>query len=94
MAVSGFRLRARLGFSIPSSHFGQRGITPAFGYGAPHLSAGGTSTLPIWALPSAHYGSPDVAKRAIEQVEEAESELENLIQHLGLKLEKGNVGSP
>ncbi|MGH8523949.1 MAG: hypothetical protein ACREXY_06935, partial [Gammaproteobacteria bacterium] len=56
MAVSGFRLRARLGFSIPSSHFGQRGITPAFGYGAPHLSAGGTSTLPIWALPSAHYG--------------------------------------
>ena len=55
MAVSGFRLRARLGFSIPSSHFGQRGITPAFGYGAPHLSAGGTSTLPIWALPSAHY---------------------------------------
>ena len=56
MAVSGFRLRARLGFSIPSSHFGQRGITPAFGYGAPHPSAGGTSTLPIWALPSAHYG--------------------------------------
>ena len=56
LAVSGFRLRARLGFSIPSSHFGQRGITPAFGYGAPHLSAGGTSTLPIWALPSAHYG--------------------------------------
>ena len=55
LAVSGFRLRARLGFSIPSSHFGQRGITPAFGYGAPHLSAGGTSTLPIWALPSAHY---------------------------------------
>jgi hypothetical protein len=41
-----------------------------------------------------YYGSPDVAKRAIEQVEEAESELETLIQHLGLKLEKGNVGSP
>ena len=60
MAVSGFRLRARLGFSIPSSHFGQRGITPAFGYGAPHLSAGGTSTLPIWALPSAHYAFPDI----------------------------------
>ena len=55
LAVSGFRLRARLGFSIPSSHFGRRGITPAFGYGAPHPSAGGTSTLPIWALPSAHY---------------------------------------
>src|SRR5271156_3991281 len=27
---------------IPSSRFGQRGITPAFGYGAPHPSAGGT----------------------------------------------------
>src|SRR5262249_33595555 len=56
LAVSGFRLRARLGVSIPSSRFGQRGITPAFGYGAPHLGTGGTSTLLIWALPSAHYG--------------------------------------
>jgi hypothetical protein len=35
---------------------GQRGITPAFGYSAPHSSAGGTSTLPINALRSAHYG--------------------------------------
>src|SRR6202008_4946568 len=35
LAVSGFRLRARLGCSIPSSRFGQRGITPAFGYSAP-----------------------------------------------------------
>jgi hypothetical protein len=42
LAVSGFRLRARLDVSIPTSHFGQRGITPAFGYGAPHPSAGGT----------------------------------------------------
>ena len=32
LAVSGFRLRARLGFSMPSSHFGQRGFPPAFGY--------------------------------------------------------------
>jgi hypothetical protein len=40
------------------------------------------------------YGSPDVAKRANEQVEEAESELETLVQHLGLKLEKGNAGRP
>ena len=56
MLVSGFRLRASKDFSIPSSRFGQRGITPAFGYGAPHPSAGGTSTLLIWALPSAHYG--------------------------------------
>src|SRR6266851_6649531 len=35
-SVSGFRLRARLGLSIPSTLPGQRGITPAFGYGAPH----------------------------------------------------------
>src|SRR6202040_2091284 len=33
---------------------GQRGITPAFGYSAPHPSAGGTLTLLIHALPSAH----------------------------------------
>src|SRR5580693_2578552 len=35
---------------------GQRGITPAFGYSAPHPSAGGTLTLLIHALPSAHNG--------------------------------------
>src|SRR5271169_4923849 len=34
---------------------GQRGITPAFGYSAPHPSAGGTLTLLIHALPSAHF---------------------------------------
>jgi hypothetical protein len=56
LAVSGSRLRARLGFSIPSAHSGQRGVTPAFGYGTPHPSAGGTSTLLICALPGAHYG--------------------------------------
>src|SRR6516162_6802034 len=55
LAVSSFRLRARLGFSIPSSPPGQRGITPAFGYGAPHPSAGGTSTLLTITMPSAHY---------------------------------------
>jgi DNA-binding transcriptional MerR regulator len=53
--VSGFRLRARLGFSIPSTFSGPRGITPAFGYGAPHSSARGTSTLLSNALLSAHY---------------------------------------
>src|ERR1700722_5260538 len=36
---------------------GQRGITPAFGYSAPHPSAGGTLILLIHALPSAHYGA-------------------------------------
>src|ERR1017187_5108103 len=53
--VSGFRFRARVGFSIPSSFSGPRGITPAFGYGAPHSSARGTSTLLNNALLSAHY---------------------------------------
>src|SRR6266851_2255036 len=51
--LSDFRLRARLGFSIPSPLSGQRGITPAFGYGAPHSSARGTSTLLSNALLSA-----------------------------------------
>ena len=52
------RERKKLGLdvSIPSSRFGRRGFTPAFGYGAPHPSAGGTSTLLTHALPSAHYG--------------------------------------
>src|SRR6185295_4910207 len=36
---------------------GRRGITPAFGYSAPHPGAGGTLTLLIHALPSAHYGA-------------------------------------
>jgi hypothetical protein len=36
---------------------GQRGITPAFGYSAPHLSARGTSTLLNSVLLSTHYGS-------------------------------------
>jgi hypothetical protein len=56
LAVSDFRLRARLGFSIPASLSGRRGITPVFGYGAPHLDAEGTPTLLTSALPSAHYG--------------------------------------
>jgi hypothetical protein len=34
-----------------------RGITPAFGYSAPHPGAGGTSTLLNNALLSAHYGT-------------------------------------
>jgi hypothetical protein len=55
LAVSGFRLRARLGFSIPPCFPGQRGITPAFGYGAPHPSAEGTSTPLTHTLPSTHY---------------------------------------
>ena len=49
---------------------GQRGITPAFGYGAPHLSARGTLTLLIYAPPGAHYGPlrlPFPASRCISQ---------------------------
>ena len=56
LAVSSFRLRARVGFSIPSLFSSQRDVNPAFGYSAPHLSAGGTSTLLNNALLSAHYG--------------------------------------
>jgi hypothetical protein len=55
--VSGFRFRARLGFVIPSTFSSPRGITPAFGYGAPHSSARGTLTLLSNALLSAHYGA-------------------------------------
>jgi hypothetical protein len=55
LAVSSFRLRARLDVSIPSAFFGQRGITPAFGYGAPHSSARGTLTLLSSALLHAQY---------------------------------------
>jgi hypothetical protein len=46
LAVSGFRRRARLGFSMPYIFSGQRRIIAAFGYGAPHPSTGGTSTPP------------------------------------------------
>src|ERR1700730_11052041 len=53
--VSSFRFRAPLGFSIPPTFSGPRGITPAFGYGAPHPSARGTSTLLSNALLSAPY---------------------------------------
>jgi len=49
-----FRLRARLGVAL-SPCPGQRGVTPAFGYGAPYPGASGTSTHLIWALPSTHY---------------------------------------
>jgi hypothetical protein len=55
--VSSFRFRARLGFSIPSLLSGQRGITPAFGYAAPHPSVGGTLTLMSNALLSTHYSA-------------------------------------
>ncbi|HTF68695.1 MAG TPA: hypothetical protein VK638_39055, partial [Edaphobacter sp.] len=42
--------------AVPTSLCGQRVVTPAFGYGAPHLGARGTSTLLNNALLSAHYG--------------------------------------
>src|SRR6516164_3527680 len=56
LAVSGFRLRARLDFSIPAALSGRRGVTPAFGYDTPHSSIRGTLTLLNNALLSAHYG--------------------------------------
>src|SRR5207253_3701110 len=45
--------------TLSSSEIGQRGITPVFGYSAPHPSAEGTLTLLIHALPSAHYAGSD-----------------------------------
>src|SRR5215467_2051090 len=57
--VSGFRFRARLGFSIPSAFSGPRGVSPAFGYGTPHSGAKGTLTLLNNALLSARYGVSD-----------------------------------
>ena len=56
--VRRFQLRARVGFTLFVLP-GRRGITPAFGYGAPHPDARGTSTLLTHALPSAHYGRSD-----------------------------------
>jgi hypothetical protein len=42
--------------ALPShAHWGQRGITPAFGYGALHPSARRTSTSRSTPLPGAHY---------------------------------------
>ena len=55
LAVSSFRLRARLGFSIPTIFSGKRGVTRAFGYSAPPSSTGGILTLLNNALLSAHY---------------------------------------
>jgi hypothetical protein len=55
LAVSDFRLRARLDVSIPSTSPASEAFNPAFGYGAPHPSTRGTSTLLINALLSAHH---------------------------------------
>src|SRR3954453_15025682 len=41
--------------AVPNPRCGQRVVTPAFGYGSPHLGARGTSTLLNNALLSAHY---------------------------------------
>jgi hypothetical protein len=45
LAVSGFRLRARLGLSIPLPSLAREALPPAFGYCAPHSSVGRTLTL-------------------------------------------------
>jgi hypothetical protein len=57
LAVSSFRLRARLGVSIPSCSLRPARHYPAFGYDTPHPSIGGTLTLPNNALLSAHCGT-------------------------------------
>jgi hypothetical protein len=43
----------------PSTFSGPRGITPTFGYGAPHSSARGTLTLLSNVLLSAHFPEAD-----------------------------------
>ena len=55
LAVSGFRFVPVWASPYLPSLSGQRGITPAFGYDAPHPSVRGTLTLPNNALLSAHY---------------------------------------
>jgi len=42
--------------AFQGSRLGQRGITPVFGYDAPHPGARGTSTLLSSTLLGAHYG--------------------------------------
>ena len=42
---------------VQQTSSGQRGITPAFGYGAPHSSARGTLTLLNNVLLSTHYAT-------------------------------------
>jgi hypothetical protein len=64
LAVTSFRFRARLDLSIPSAFSGQASLrTPLGGYGAPHLSARGTSTLLNNALLSAHFRVADHSLR-------------------------------
>src|SRR4030095_633350 len=43
--------------ALPDRDRGQRGVTPALGYGAPHPSTSGTSTHLNTSLPSAHYAT-------------------------------------
>jgi hypothetical protein len=57
LAVSSFRLRARLGFPIPSTSPASEATDPAFGYDTPHPSVGGTLTLLNYTLLSTHHGS-------------------------------------
>jgi hypothetical protein len=60
LAVSSFRLRARLDLSITFRFLRPARLrTPLLGYGAPHSSARGTSTLLNNALLSAHFRVPD-----------------------------------
>ena len=75
----------------PACAAGRQGITPAFGYSAPHPSAGGTLTLLIHALPSTHYDDylksfaadkrilpTAVARAAVATAAEIESEVGKL----------------
>src|SRR6266567_4252005 len=50
----------------PAAFVGQRGFSPAFGYGAPHSSARGTLTLLNNVLLSAHFRFADYSPRVMK----------------------------
>jgi hypothetical protein len=72
---------------------GQRGITPAFGYSAPHPSASGTSTHLSTLLPSAHYVSTDTFRAAsLVAAHATDGEEENHFYALNSALSAGRIG--
>jgi hypothetical protein len=66
--VSSLRLRAHLNVAIPSTFSASEATNPAFGYGAPHLSARGTLTLLNNVLLSAHFHIADQLPKTLKNV--------------------------
>ena len=80
--------------AVPTSLCGQRVVTPAFGYGTPHLSTRGTSTLLNNALLSAHYRDSDFT--VVERVTEIAKKrgVSNAQVALAWMLTKPEVSAP